>query len=80
MVKSHVAIVAGRNQEMIYNLLGRDPNCFTGGDCWNYDYSNRWLLLLVIILAIVGIYRAIKIYRDQDKLKESISQIEQNRS
>lgn len=80
MVKSHVAIVAGRNQEMIYNLLGRDPNCYTGGDCWNYDYSDRWLLLLVIILGIVGICRAIKIYRDQDKLKESISQIEQNRS
>ena len=38
---------------MIYNLLGRDPNCFTGGDCWNYDYSNRWLLLLGIILGIV---------------------------
>ena len=53
MVKSHVAIVAGRNQEMIYNLLGRDPNCFTGGDCWNYDYSDRWLLLLGIILGIV---------------------------
>ena len=65
---------------MIDKILGRDPNCFTGGDCWNYDYSDRWLLLLGIILGIVGICRAIKIYRDQDKLKESSSQIEQNRS
>ena len=66
MVKSHVAIVAGRNQEMIYNLLGRDPNCFTGGDCWNYDYSDRWLLLLGIILGIVGICRIVKRYRNRD--------------
>ena len=80
MVKSHVAIVAGRNQEMISNILGRDPNCFTGGDCWNYDYSDRWLLLFAIILGIGIIYRAIKRYKDQGKLKESISQIEQNRS
>ena len=65
---------------MIDKILGRDPNCFTGGDCWNYDYSDRWLLFFVIILGIVGICRAIKIYRDQDKLKESSSQIEQNRS
>ena len=53
---------------MIDNILGRNPNCYTGADCWNYDYSDRWLLLLGIILGIVGIYRAIKIYRDQDKL------------
>ena len=66
MVKSHVAIVAGRNQEMISNLLGRDPNCFTGGDCWNYDYSDRWLLLLAIILGIGIIYRVVKRYRNRD--------------
>ena len=62
------------------SILGRDPNCFTGGDCWNYDYSDRWLLLFGIIVTIAGIYRAIKIYRDQDKLNESSSQIEQDRS
>jgi len=65
---------------MIDKILGRDPNCFTGGDCWNYDYSDRWLLLLAIILGIGIIYRVIKRYRDQCKLKESISQIEQDRS
>jgi hypothetical protein len=65
---------------MIDKILGRDPNCFTGGDCWNYDYSDRWLLLLAIILGIGIIYRVIKRYRDQDKLKESISQIEQDGS
>jgi hypothetical protein len=65
---------------MIANILGRDPNCYTGADCWSYDHSNRWLLLFGIILGIVGIYRAIKIYRDQDKLHESSSQIEQDRS
>jgi len=65
---------------MIDKILGRDPNCFTGGDCWNYDYSDRWLLLLAIILGIGIIYRAIKRYKDQSKLRESISQIEQNRS
>ena len=41
---------------MIGNILGRDPNCFTGGDCWNYDYSDRWLLLFGIIIGIVVIY------------------------
>ena len=65
---------------MIDKIIGRDPNCFTGGDCWNYDYSDRWLLLLAIILGIGIIYRAIKRYKDQGKLKESISEIEQNRS
>ena len=65
---------------MIDKILGRDPNCFTGGDCWNYDYSDRWLLLLAIILGIGIIYRVIKRYKDQDKLHESSSQIEQDRS
>jgi len=65
---------------MIDKIIGRDPNCFTGGDCWNYDYSDRWLLLLAIILGIGIIYRVIRRYKDQDELKESISQIEQNRS
>ena len=40
---------------MIDKILGRDPNCFTGGDCWNYDYSDRWLLLLGITISIVSI-------------------------
>ncbi len=65
---------------MIGEILGRDPNCFTGGDCWSYDYSNRWLLLFGIILGIGIIYRVIKRYKDQDKLGESSSQIEQDRS
>ena len=42
---------------MIDKILGRDPNCFTGGDCWNYDYSDRWLLLFGIIIGIVVIYK-----------------------
>ena len=42
---------------MLGNILGRDPNCFTGGDCWNYDYSDRWLLLFGIIIGIVVIYK-----------------------
>jgi hypothetical protein len=29
--------------------LGLDPNCYTGGDCWNYDYSDRWLLIFAIL-------------------------------
>jgi hypothetical protein len=65
---------------VIGEILGRDPNCFTGGDCWSYDYSNRWLLLFGIILGIGIIYRVIKRYKDQDKLGESSSQIEQDRS
>ena len=65
---------------MIGEILGRDPNCFTGGDCWSYDYSNRWLLLFGVILGIGIIYRVIKRYRDQDKLGESSSQIKQDRS
>ena len=40
---------------MIDNILGRDPNCFTGADCWNYDYSDRWLLLIGITISIVSI-------------------------
>ena len=62
------------------SILGKDPNCFTGADCWNYDYSDRWLLLFGIIVSILGICRAIKRYRDQHKLNESSSQIEQDRS
>jgi hypothetical protein len=65
---------------VIGEILGRDPNCFTGGDCWSYDYSNRWLLLFGVILGIGIIYRVIKRYRDQDKLGESSSQIKQDRS
>ncbi len=37
---------------MIGNILGRDPNCYTGGDCWNYDHSTRSILILSIIIAI----------------------------
>jgi hypothetical protein len=40
---------------MIDKIIGRDPNCFTGADCWNYDYSDRWLLLIGITISIVSI-------------------------
>jgi hypothetical protein len=40
---------------MIDNLIGRNPNCYTGADCWNYDYSDRWLLLFGITISIVFI-------------------------
>ena len=43
---------------MIDKILGRDPNCFTGGECWlPYDYSDRWLLLFSITIGIVVIYK-----------------------
>lgn len=45
---------------MIDKIIGRNPNCYTGGDCWNYDYSDRWLLLLGITLGIVAIIGLIK--------------------
>jgi hypothetical protein len=45
---------------MIDKIIGRDPNCFTGGDCWNYDYSDRWLLILIITIGIYAVYRLIK--------------------
>ena len=42
---------------MIDKILGRDPNCFTGGDCWEYDHSTRSILILSIIIGIVVIYK-----------------------
>jgi hypothetical protein len=51
---------------MIDKILGRDPNCFTGADCWNYDYSNRWLLILGIIISIVAIYKIGKKLSNKD--------------
>jgi hypothetical protein len=46
---------------MIDKIIGRDPNCFTGGDCWlPYDYSDRWLLLFGITISIVVIARRIR--------------------
>ena len=45
---------------MIANILGRDPNCYTGGDCWNYDHSTRSILILSIIIGIVIIYKIFK--------------------
>jgi hypothetical protein len=45
---------------MIGEMIGRDPNCFTGGDCWNYDYSDRWLLLFGITISIVVIAKVIR--------------------
>jgi hypothetical protein len=46
---------------VIDKILGRDPNCFTGGVCWlPYDYSDRWLLLFGITIGIVVIYKISK--------------------
>lgn len=45
---------------MMNSILGRDPNCYTGADCWNYDYSDRWILILSIIIGIVIIYKISK--------------------
>jgi hypothetical protein len=45
---------------MIGEMLGRDSKCFTGGDCWNYDYSDRWLLLIGITISIVVIAKVIR--------------------
>ena len=42
---------------MIDKILGRDPNCYTGGDCWEYDHSTRSILILSIIIGIVVIYK-----------------------
>ena len=50
---------------MIQEMLGRDPNCFTGGDCWNYDYSDRWLLLFGITISIVVIARIARKIRNK---------------
>jgi hypothetical protein len=51
---------------MIPNILGRTNNCYTGGDCWDYDYSDRWLLLLGITISIVVIYLMVKKYKNKD--------------
>jgi hypothetical protein len=51
---------------MIPNILGRTNNCYTGADCWDYDHSTRWLLLLGITISIVVIYRMVKKYKNKD--------------
>ena len=52
---------------MIDKILGRDPNCYTGGECWlPYDYSDRWLLFLGIIISIVAIYKIGKKLSNKD--------------
>jgi hypothetical protein len=44
--------------------LGLDPNCYTGADCWNYDYSDRWLSIFVIFAStILTIYLTKKYLR-----------------
>jgi hypothetical protein len=45
---------------MIDKIIGRDPKCFTGGDCWNYDYSDRWLLLAGITISLILMIRIFK--------------------
>jgi hypothetical protein len=50
---------------MIDKIIGRDPNCFTGGDCWNYDYSDRWLLLFGITISILVIARVARKIRNK---------------
>jgi hypothetical protein len=42
--------------------LGLNPNCYTGGDCWDYDYSDRWLLIIAIGVAIPLVLYLIKKY------------------
>jgi hypothetical protein len=42
------------------NWLGRDPNCFTGADCWNYDHSDRGLLFLAFFAGITITFHLIK--------------------
>ena len=44
------------------NWLGLNPNCYTGGDCWNYDYSDRWLLIFAIVAGITLTIYLIKKY------------------
>ena len=51
---------------MIWDMLGRTPDCFTGGDCWDYHYPTRWLLLFGITLGIVVIVGIAKRYRNRD--------------
>ena len=34
------------------NWLGFDSNCYTGADCWNYDHSDRGLLIFATITGI----------------------------
>ena len=41
---------------MIWDMLGRDPKCFTGGECLDYHYPTRGLLFLGITISIVVIY------------------------
>ena len=58
---------------MIDKILGRDPNCFTGGQCWlPYDYSDRWLLLFGITISIAVIARKIRNKRRGTNGKEKI--------
>lgn len=45
---------------IIGNILGRDPNCFTGADCWNYDHSTRSIWIIGVILAVSLILYTIK--------------------
>jgi hypothetical protein len=46
---------------MIWDMLGRDPKCFTGGECWlPYDYSDRWLLLIGITISTIAMIRILK--------------------
>jgi len=40
--------------------LGLDPNCYTGADCWNYDYSDRWLLIFAVLVGTVIAIRYFK--------------------
>jgi hypothetical protein len=45
---------------MIDKIIGRRPDCFTGADCWNYDYSDRWLVLFGITISIFVIILILK--------------------
>lgn len=40
--------------------LGFDSKCYTGADCWNYDHSDRGLLLLAFFAGITITFHLIK--------------------
>ena len=50
---------------MIADILGRTNNCYTGGDCWDYDHSTRSIFILSIIIGIVVIYKIAKRIRNK---------------
>jgi len=44
----------------MYKMMGRDPNCYTGADCWSYDHLDRSILIVGVILVVFVILYTIK--------------------